>query len=120
MSQADVRNLREMFVRRCATSPWGEAAAVAVLLGFERISCDKRFASRTDREGVDWDEVLADGTWSSTERFLLESAACLWNSRNGKVDLGQIYSLDGNFWKVWHDMVIAVRTGRVPGQEETR
>jgi hypothetical protein len=120
VSRADVQRLREDFDRRLARSKWGEAAAVAVLLRFERISLDSRLAACTDQEGINWDWVLNDGTWSTNERFLLETAANLWNSRNGKVDLGQVYSLDGTFWRVWSDMVIAARSGRIPGQETTR
>lgn len=118
MSRAEVENLRQTYVRQCSSEPWGEAAAVAVLLRFERISGDNRFASRTDQDGVDWPEVLADSTWSSTERFLIASAAALWNSRNGAVDLSRIAWLDDTFWQVWHDMVIAARTGRIPVHEE--
>lgn len=113
MSFAAVKALRESYIRQCSQEPWGEAAAVAVLLGFERISRDSRFSSRTDRDGVDWDEILADVTWSPTELFLINSAATLWNSRNGKVDLGRLYSLDGTFWQVWLQMILAAHTGRV-------
>jgi len=114
VSQSDVKNLREKAVRRCSAGPWGEEAAVAVLLGFDRIAGDRRFWMHVDQAGVDFDPILADDTWSTTERFLIATCACLWNSRHGPVDIGQVYSLDSTFWQVWHDMVTAARTGRVP------
>ena len=120
MSRADVEDLREMYVRQCSADPWGEAAAVAVLLGFGRISGDNRFASHTDRAGVSWGEVLADSTWSPSERFLIASAAALWNGRHGPVDLSRVSWLDDTFWGVWHEMVLAARTGRIPGPGEER
>lgn len=118
MSRADVTTLREKHIREISQEPWGEAAAVAVLLGFERITGDNRFEAHVDQTGVHWDEVLADGTWSPSERFLIASAAALWNGRNGQVDLSRVSWLDDRFWRVWHDMVIAARTGRIPARHE--
>jgi hypothetical protein len=115
MSFSDVERLLDEYSLRCARSPWGEAAAVAVLLRFGRLSTDRRFSGRVDEEGVDWDAVLADGTWSETEWFMLASAAGLWmGRRSAKVGISDVGSLDDEFFGVWDDMITAYRTGRIP------
>jgi hypothetical protein len=48
MAEADVAALRAWYVQACAASPWGEAAAVAVLLGFERVASRPEFARYGD------------------------------------------------------------------------
>ena len=110
MSRADVAALRADYMRRCAQGPWGEAAAVAVLLGFGPLAEDERLARRVDRGGVDWGAALADRSWSPSERFLLATAAGLWAGRRTQADISRVAFLDDVFFAVWQDMITAVRT----------
>ncbi len=113
MSRADVAALRERCIRECARERWGEAAAVAVFPGCERITSDGRFHRHADSDGVAWDAVLADRTWSPAERFLIATAAALWTGRRTGADMSRIGFLDDGFFAVWLAMVTAARTGRV-------
>lgn len=109
--------LRRGYVSQCEEGPWGEAAAAAVLLAFPAIAADARFTENVPLSGVDWEEVLADSTWSSAERFLIATAAALWLGRGRvTVDVAQVAWLDDRFFRVWHDMITAACTGRIPGQ----
>lgn len=115
MSQADVAYLRQEYARQSAGQPWGEAAAVAVLLGFEPVAADERLARHVSRDGVRWDALLADRTWSSGERFLIATGAGLWNGRRrDQVGIAQIVFLDDTFFTAWLAMIAAACTGRVP------
>jgi hypothetical protein len=114
MNQADVAYPRQEYTRQSAGQPWGEAAAVAVLLGFKPVAADKRLARHVGRDGVRWDALLADRTWSSGERFLIQTAAGLWKGRRSQADIGQVAFLDDAFFTVWLAMIAAARTGRVP------
>ena len=60
MADADVAALRAKYMTACAIEPWGEAAAVAVLLAFEPIASRREFARHVTRSGVHWDPVLAE------------------------------------------------------------
>ena len=51
MSQADIAFLRQEYIRQSTAQRWGEAAAVAVLLGFEPIAGDDRLARHASRGG---------------------------------------------------------------------
>jgi len=53
-------------------------------------------------------------SWSSTERFLIASAAALWGARAGGVDLSRVAFLDEVQYGLWQAMLHARRTGRVP------
>ena len=113
--RADVAALRRECINVTQIEPWGEAAAVAVLLGFEPVAADKRFAAHVDRDGINWDAVLADETWSTGERFLIATAAGLWSGRPHGADVCRSAFLDDDFYEVWLAMVTASRTGKVPG-----
>jgi hypothetical protein len=115
MSYSDVKRLRGNHMLGCAKEPWGEAAAAAVMLRFDRIAADRRFSDHVDPQGADWGAILDDVTWSTTEWFLIATAAGLWTGRrSAKVDISEIGSLDDEFFGVWHDMITAYRTGRIP------
>jgi hypothetical protein len=61
VSSADVTALRAWYAQACAEVPWGEAAAVAVLLGYEPIASRPEFARHVPRGGsIHWDKVLAE------------------------------------------------------------
>lgn len=112
MSRADVIALREEYRRACAREPWGEAAAVAVLLGCERLACDDRLARHAGKDGVRWEAVLAEGTWSPTERFVLATAAGLWTGRRTEVDISRLGFLDDGFYALGQAILTAA--GRMP------
>jgi hypothetical protein len=114
VSRADVIALREEYRRACAREPWGEAAAAAVLLGCERLAGDDRLARHASKDGVHWDAVLADSTWSPTEHFLLTTAAGLWTGRRTEVDISRLGYLDDGFYALWQAILTAARTGRIP------
>lgn len=118
MSRADVAALRREYILTTVTEPWGEAAAVAVLLGFEPVAADKRFAAHARRDGIDWDAVLADATWSSGERFLIATAAGAWNGRRTMVDISRVAWLDDRFLQTWLAIIQARLDGRVPADAE--
>lgn len=115
MSRADIAALREQYVRQTSREPWGEAAAVAVLLGFEPIASDNRLARHADRDGIAWDAVLADKTWSTGERFLIATTAGAWKGRRTQVDISRVAYLDDAFFSVWIDIIFACRHGHIPG-----
>jgi len=114
MADADVTALRTKYMTACALEPWGEAAAVAVLLGFEPVASRREFARHVTRGGVHWDKVLAEPAWSDGERFLVATAAGLWSGRPCGADVCRVPFLDDGFYAVWLAMVTASRTGKVP------
>ncbi|MGH3299156.1 MAG: hypothetical protein ACRDP7_45940 [Trebonia sp.] len=114
MTGRDVAALRQEYIHVTQIEPWGEAAAVAVLLGFDRVAADKRFYAHVDRDGVDWDAVLADETWSTGEQFLIATAAGSWNGRLTLIDISRVAWLDDRFLQTWFDIVHARINGRVP------
>ena len=115
MADVDVKALRAKYITACALEPWGEAAAVAVLLGFEPIASRREFARHVTRSGVGWDKVLAESVWPASERFMIATAAGLWTSRAHGADVCRVPFLDGEFYAVWLAMVTASLTGKVPG-----
>jgi hypothetical protein len=114
MSQADIAFLRREYIRQSAGQRWGEAAAVAVLLGFEPIAGNERLARHASRDGIEWDAVLADKSWSTGERFLLATAAGAWTGRRTQVDISRVAHLDDAFFSAWIDIIFACRHGQVP------
>lgn len=114
MTRRDVAALRQEYLNVTQTEPWGEAAAVAVLLGFDQVAADKRFYAHVDRGGVDWDAVLADETWSVGERFLIATAAGAWHGRRTLIDISRVAWLDDRFLTAWLGIVHARINGRVP------
>jgi hypothetical protein len=112
MSAAAVARLRASYRQACSRTRWGEAAAVAVLLGFTPVGGHRLLSAHVSAEGVNWDAVL-DAPWSSGERFLVESAAALWRGR-GTVSLAQAASIDEEFFAAWQAMLTAARSGHVP------
>jgi len=119
VSRADVAALRQEYVDVTQIEPWGEAAAVAVLLGFEPVADDRRFAAHVDRDGINWDAVLADETWSAGERFLIATAAGAWNGRRTLIDISRVAWLDDRFLQSWLAIIHARIDGRVPDQDGT-
>ena len=115
MAEADVAALRVEYEAACDRERWGEAAAVAVLLGFEPVAGHPRFARYTGPAGINWPEMLRDRTWSEGERFLIATAAGLWTGRPCGADVCRVPFLDDQFYDVWLAMVTASRTGKVPG-----
>jgi hypothetical protein len=115
MSRAVIAFLRQEYIRQSTGQRWGEAAAVAVLLGFERIAGDDRFARHARRDGIAWDAVLADKTWSTGERFLIATAAGAWNGRRTMIDISRVAYLDDAFFGTWMDIIRARMDGHVPG-----
>lgn len=114
MADADVRALCAKYTTACAVQPWGEAAAVAVLLGFAPIASRREFARHVSRGGVGWDAVLKED-WSDGERFLIATAAGLWGGRPYGADVYFAPLLDDRFYEAWQAMVTARATGKVPG-----
>jgi hypothetical protein len=114
MADADVAALRDDLARQCAASRWGEAAAVAVLLGFEPIARHPRFARYAGPAGINWPEALRDRAWSDGERFLIATAAGLWGGRPCGADVSRVPFLSDDFYEAWLAMVTASRTGKVP------
>ena len=114
MTRRDVAALRQNYIHVTQIEPWGEAAAVAVLLGFEQVAADKRFYAHVDPDGVDFDAVLADKTWSSGERFLIATAAGAWHGRRTLIDISRVAWLDDTFLTAWLAIIHARINGRVP------
>ena len=114
MSYIHVTMLGQQYARASARQGWGEAAAVAVLLGLEPIAADSRFARHVTRDGVNWDDVLADQSWSAAERFMIATAAGIWRGRGNSVDIAQAGYLDDRFLGPWLAMISAMLLGRVP------
>jgi hypothetical protein len=112
MSAADVAALRAEYAAACARQRWGEAAAVAVLLGFGPVAGHQGFSRHVSAAGADWDEILA-GPWSSGERFLIETAAALWRGW-GTADISRVAFIDDTFFTAWLAMITAARSGRLP------
>jgi hypothetical protein len=112
---ANVAALRHKYVLATSRDRWGEAAAVAVLLGFEPIAADPRFARHVTRDGIAWDALLAE-SWSSTEQFFIGTAAGIWSGSRTLVDISRITRLGDEFFGAWTAMITAMDTGRVPGE----
>jgi hypothetical protein len=119
MSDADVAALRDLLTLQCSANPWGEAAAVAVLLGFEPIAAHPRFARYAGPAGINWPEAVRDRTWSEGERFLIATAAALWTGRACGADVCRVPFLSDDFYEAWLAMVTASRTGEVPQNDGT-
>ena len=114
MTAADVTALRAKYTAACALEPWGEAAAVAVLLGHEPIASRPEFARHVTMSGVNWAKVLEEPAWWPEARFLIATAAGLWTGRLQLADISRIPFLDGGEYEVWLAMVMASRPGKVP------
>jgi hypothetical protein len=114
MASADVTALRAKYVTACATAPWGEAAAVAVLLGYGPVAARPEFARHVTMSGVRWDKVLAEAAWWPGARFLIASAAGLWSGQPHGADVCKVPFLDASELAVWQAMVTARLTGKVP------
>jgi hypothetical protein len=109
-----VEELRDRLTRASARARWGEAAAVAVLLGFEPVAGHERLTAHVGRDGIDWDAVLADQAWSPAERLLIATAAGLWSGRRTMIDISRVPFLHDDALQAWQDMITAALTGRVP------
>ena len=119
MGDADLRVVREDLRRSLASGPWGEAAAVVVLLDFERLSGDPRFARHVNASGVNWRALVDDVTWSSGERFLIATAAGLWTGVAHGADVSMVSRLSDDFYRVWQAIVTAAWTGVAPRPGES-
>ncbi|HET9974333.1 MAG TPA: hypothetical protein VFQ68_39290 [Streptosporangiaceae bacterium] len=115
MADDNIAVLREDLARSLAAGRWGEAAAVAVFLGFEPVAGHPRFARYVGPAGVSWPAALKDPTWSEGERFLIATAAGLWTGRPCGADVCRVPFLDDGFYEAWLAMVTAARTGKVRG-----
>jgi hypothetical protein len=115
---ANVAALRRKYLEASARDRWGEAAAVAVLLGFEPIAADPRFARHVARDGINWDALLAE-SWSSTEQLLIGTAAGIWSGSRTMVDISRVTRLGDEFFGAWTAMITAMDTGHVPGQVQS-
>jgi hypothetical protein len=111
---ASVAALRCKYIQATSKDRWGEAAAVAVLLGFEPIAADPRFARHVTRDGIDWDALLAE-SWSPTEQLLIGTAAGIWSGSRTLVDISRVTRLGDEFFGTWTAMIAAMDTGHVPG-----
>jgi hypothetical protein len=109
-----VEALRERLASESSRNRRGEAAAVAVLLGFEPVASQDRLAAHASRDGINWEAVLADETWSTGERFLIATAAGLWSGRRTMVDISRVTHLDDAFLQAWQDMITAALTATFP------
>lgn len=114
MSRAEVTALRERCLRMRSRGTWGEGAALAVLLGCSHFAADHRLYRHVSADGVDWDRVLGDRTWSTSERFILGTAAGLWGGRPTLIDISRMAFLDERMHTLWQDMLTAAWTGRLP------
>ena len=97
--------------------PWGEAAAVAVLLAFGPVAARPEFARHVTRGGVHWDKVLAEPAWWPEARFLIATAAGLWTGQPYGADVCRVTRLDDSELAAWQAMVTARLTGKVPGDD---
>jgi hypothetical protein len=114
MADDAITALREGLARSLAGGPWGEAAAVAVLLSFEPVAGHERFARYVGPSGINWTEALHDRAWSDGERFLIGTAAGLWTGRPRGADVCKVPFLRDDEYEAWLAMVTASRTGKVP------
>jgi hypothetical protein len=117
MTDDAVEALRDDLARSLLGGPWGEAAAVAVLLGFRPIAGHPRFGRYAGPSGINWPEALRDPAWSEGERYLIATAAGLWTGRPCGADVARVPYLSDDFYVIWLAMVTAARTGKVPGSE---
>lgn len=86
-----------------------EAAAALVVLESSAFAGDQRAWRHVDTDGIDWEAILDDGTWSSGERRLLELGRALWAGR-GTVDAAYLFtSLSRGFEQVVIDAITARR-----------
>jgi hypothetical protein len=96
-----------------ATKHYFPAAAALTVLGSRYFEHDARAWSHVSLDGssIRWDAILADGTWSSGERALLEVGQALWDSQ-GTVDLAYVFTcLDDPALQVVVDAITALRAG---------
>ncbi len=118
MTDISVAEMRDDLTRQCAETRWGEAAAVVVLLGFERVTARDEFARHVTRAGIWWEKIADEACWSAGERFLIQTAAGLWSGRAAGADVSLLRYLSDDFYTVWLAMVTASRTGVVPGVKD--
>ena len=95
------------------------AVSVVFLVGEQKTSRDRaRFLAHCDAQSgrIDWRAVLAEGTWSSTEKLMLKAAAKLAGD-GVEIDLGEVMDrLDDRQAWVVDGMLMARHTCRVPEQ----
>ena len=114
MAKADVAAMRVKYVTACAAEPWGEAAAVAVLLAYDPIAARPEFARHVGRSGIAWAQALDEPAWWPEARFLIATAAGLWTGEPYGADVCGILHLDDSELAAWQAMVAARLTGKVP------
>jgi len=120
MADADVKALRAKYVTACAAQPWGEAAAVAVLLGYGPVASRREFSRHVSMRGVGWDKMLEEAAWWPEARFLIATAAGLWTGQPYGADVCRLPSLGDAELEAWQAMVTARMTGKVPGDDIER
>jgi hypothetical protein len=109
--------LRAKYAEACALEPWGEAAAVAVLLAYGPIAARPEFRRHVTAGGVHWDKVLAEAAWWPEARFLIATAAGLWTGQPHGADVCRVAFLDASELAAWQAMVTARLTGKVPHRD---
>lgn len=114
MSLSDVTALRRHYESCLSRGPDGEAAAAAVLLGYEPVAGNRQFRRHVTPTGVYWNMVLAEGGWSGEDRFLIATVAGAFTGGRTMSDISRLRRLDDTQLRVWLDIVEAALTGRVP------
>lgn len=100
----------EHWLTRRALAGDTEAAAAVVILCDPIFARDGRVWAHVDDDiqGIHFDDILGEGTWSSGERVLLQLAANLW-SGSGHVDMAAICGLSDGFFTVAMEAIEARR-----------
>ncbi|WP_404385912.1 hypothetical protein LL946_06345 [Knoellia locipacati] len=64
-----------------------------------------------------FDQILANGTFSTQERHLLTAAASIWRGRGYEVDLGAMtHGMDDRFLSALLSAMRSARGGSLPGE----
>jgi len=82
-----------------------------IFAGDARVWRHADLATRT----VDFDAILAEGTFSTQEGHLLRAAASIWKGRGYAVDLGSLtHNMDDEFLAALLNAMRAARGGTLP------
>lgn len=103
------------------TSTYVDREVLALLTALAPLDGDSRLDRhlRLDKREFDAEGALAEGTWSSGERALIEWAGALWKG-SGQVDIGYIAgSLGGRFLDAALGAVAAYRGETLPSYDST-
>lgn len=107
-SDTPITDTRDSLVER-ATNGDTEAAAALVILDFLN---DNRAWRHVSTDGIFWNAMLENLTWSSGERRLIELGQALWKG-HGVVDVVYLFTcLSGGAEQAVVDAITARRGGR--------